>query len=120
MVRLKVRVADTSLTLAQGLMWEKELPEDEGMLFVFPGGKTEAAFWGKNTYIPLDVAFAKENEITEIKEITPLSTRLIRSNQTCDNAIEANAGYFKRNNIGVGYKFDIEDEGGQKVIVFKR
>lgn len=118
MARLKVRIADTSLTLAQGLMWEKELPQNEGMLFVFPG-PTEAGFWGKNTYIPLDVAFVKKNEIVEIQNITPLSTRIVRSKHFCDKAIEANCGYFKKNGITAGTKFEIEDGDGHKVLVFK-
>ena len=56
MAKLTVEVADTPASLAHGLMHRKSLAADAGMLFKFPS-ITEAHFWGKNTYIPLDIAF---------------------------------------------------------------
>lgn len=104
MAKLSIEVADTPLALAHGLMYRKDLPENSGMLFKFDNLQ-EAAFWGKNTYIPLDIAFVnKDNVITGIKQITPMSTRMIRSSEFCSMAIEANAGYFEKNNIKPGHK----------------
>lgn len=109
MAKLSVEVADTPLALAQGLMFRKSMPSDEGMLFKFPNTQ-EACFWGKNTYIPLDVAFvSNDNRITEIKQITPMSTRLVRSKDLCAMAIEANAGYFEKNGIKPGHKIEIQE-----------
>jgi uncharacterized membrane protein (UPF0127 family) len=119
MAKLKVQIADNSVTLAQGLMGIKQMPSDEGMLFVFPD-MTDATFWGKNTYIPLDLAFVKDNEIIDIQSIVPMSTRPVRTSQFCNKAIEANAGYFKKNKINPGDQFDLVDEDGHKVIVFRR
>lgn len=96
------------------------MPSDEGMLFVFPG-MTEGRFWGKNTYIPLDLAFVQDDTVTEITSIAPLSTRTVSSRSFCNRAIEANAGWFKDNDVKVGDKIDIiKEENGQNVIVFKR
>jgi len=102
MSSLRVKIADEPTTLARGLMGVKQMPENEGMLFRFPM-VLEASFWGKDTYIPLDIAFVdSNNKITAIKDITPMSTRTVRSDGNCVMAIEANLGFFKKNNIKVG------------------
>ncbi len=102
MAKLIVQIANEPATLARGLMGIKKLPEDEGMLFKFPM-ILEASFWGKDTYIPLDIAFVdSNNRITAIKDITPMSTRTIRSDGNCIMAIEANLGFFKKHNVKVG------------------
>lgn len=53
---LTVEVAATPEARARGLMFRKELPASQGMLFVYerPGAP---AFWMKNTLIPLDMLF---------------------------------------------------------------
>jgi uncharacterized membrane protein (UPF0127 family) len=109
MAKLTVEVADTPASLAHGLMYRKDLPNNEGMLFKFPNTR-ELSFWGQNTYIPLDIAFIdKDNKIAEIKQITPMSTRMVRSTGFCSMALEANAGYFDSNGITVGQKISIDD-----------
>jgi len=94
-------------------MWVKELPKDRGMLFKFPH-QLQPSFWGKNTYLPLDIAFINsQGKIVDINQITPMSTRMITSKDVCSMAIETNAGFFKDNNIGVGQKIEIN---GNEVI----
>lgn len=89
-------------------MWRKDLPWDQGMLFKFPNLIT-ASFWGKNTYIPLDIAFiSKEGKILEIKEIAPMSTKPVYSSDYCAMAVETNAGFFKSNGINPGHSIKIE------------
>jgi len=91
-------------------MHRQVLADDAGMLFKFPN-VTEAHFWGKNTYIPLDIAFIdKDNRITDIKQITPMSTRMIHSDGFCSAALEVNAGYFKKHSIEAGYKITINGD----------
>lgn len=113
---LKIEIADTPDLLSKGLMFRKSLDKNNGMLFKFPM-TIEASFWGKNTYIPLDVAFVDNNyKISSIGSIVPLSTRYIRSDFPCIMAIEANAGFFEKNNIKVGDKIDlIKDQQGKEV-----
>lgn len=102
MANLIATVADDAQSLAKGLMGVKHLPENEGMLFKFPMF-LEARFWGKDTYIPLDIAFVNaDNQIVSIKDITPMSTKSIASDGDCVMAIEANLGFFKKNGIDVG------------------
>jgi len=100
-MKIRVEIADTALTLAKGLMDRKAMASDEGMLFKFPY-ITEGRFWGKDTYIPLDIAFINGNTIVDINYITPMSTKAVVSKQLCTSAIEVNAGFFTKNNIGVG------------------
>ena len=75
-----------------------------------------ASFWGKNTYIPLDIAFvANDGTIIDIKKITPMSTKRVCSTDSCMMAIETNAGFFKKNGITEGDKIDfIKDEKGNE------
>ncbi len=109
MAKLTIEVADTPAALAHGLMYRKDLPNDEGMLFKFPSTR-EANFWGKNTYIPLDIAFIdKDNRIMEIKQIVPMSTRVIRSAGLCAMALEVNAGFFDSAGVSVGHIVSIDD-----------
>lgn len=102
MKKLKVEIAESPAALAHGLMGREHLAENNGMLFKFQT-PLEAKFWGKDTYIPLDIAFVnRDHKIIAIKHITPMSTRLINSDGECAMAIEANAGFFRKNNISVG------------------
>ena len=110
MAKLTVEMANTPLTLAQGLMGRKELPVDNGMLFKFPSSQ-EISFWGKNTYIPLDIAFVdNNNKIINIKQITPMSTKLVHSDGFCSMAIEANSGFFRNNKIEPGHQIKISGD----------
>ena len=115
MKTLSVEIADTPHLLAQGLMFRKKLDNDAGMLFKFPD-LTYASFFGKNTYIPLDVAFIDSSgTVVGINEVVPLSTKTIHSGLPCRYALEVNSGYFKKNDILVGTKVSISEKE-QKVI----
>ena len=54
--KIYARIADTPQKKAKGLMFVKQLPENEGMLFTFDE-ETEQLFWMKNTLIDLDIVF---------------------------------------------------------------
>lgn len=53
-----VEVVDTDATRARGLMFRQELAPNAGMLFDFLAERP-VAFWMQNTYIPLDMIFAR-------------------------------------------------------------
>lgn len=55
-VCFEAEVALTAEERARGLMWRRELAEERGMLFVFPG-EARHRFWMKNTLIELDIIF---------------------------------------------------------------
>ena len=102
MKKLFIEVADSSVKRELGLMNRKTMAKNQGMLFVFPYSNN-LSFWMKDTYLPLDIAFADEDgRIVQISEMIPLSTRSIRSNVPCKYALEVNRGWFKNNDIYEG------------------
>ena len=68
---IQVELATTPRTQAYGLMNRLILPENQGMLFVFP--KTQPlSFWMKNTKIPLDILyFNAEGTLVDFAEAVP-------------------------------------------------
>ena len=55
-IEIEVEVARSPQERAQGLMFRRALPKNQGMLFVF-GEESKAPFWMKNTVISLDMLF---------------------------------------------------------------
>ena len=99
---LEVEIPNTDARFRLGLMFRESLEVDKGMLFIFEGvGKH--SFHMKNTRIPLDIAFVKEDgTIESIKELTPYSSLPVYSDGQVLFAIEANRGWFTENNVEVG------------------
>ena len=105
MPKIKLEIADSPASLAQGLMFRKHLDEDSGMLFKFEQ-PTPASFWGKNTYIPLDVAFLdSEGVILEILPWVPFEeTRVASKSDQVAYAIETNRDWFASRGLKPGLK----------------
>ena len=59
---LTAEVAKTDAHRSTGLMHRRMLPENRGMLFVFPDVSFHA-MWMMNTYVPLSVAFLDANGV---------------------------------------------------------
>lgn len=112
---LNVEIANTPRKQSKGLMFRDSLDDDNGMMFKFDRPQ-KLKFWNLNTFIPLDIAFVnKDNVITQISHIHPMSPKdscnpqTVTSKNHCPIAIEANAGFFAKNNIDVGYRIEIND-----------
>lgn len=104
-VLLTVELALTAAQREQGLMYRKQMPEDEGMLFDF--GETRMVYmWMKNTDLPLDMLFLDEKGVvTHIHErAQPQSTEIITSVDPVRYVIELNAGSVSRLRIAKGSK----------------
>ncbi len=98
-----VEVADTEPAREKGLMFRKNLPAGQGMLFDFQR-EQEVSFWMKNTYIPLDMIFIQgDGRILRIAENTePLSTTLIPSEGPVLAVLEVAGGTAHRLGIAPG------------------
>ena len=89
----RVEVARNDADRAQGLMFRRSMPADQGMLFDF--GRIEpVSMWMQNTYLSLDMLFIRsDGTIARIAANTePLSTRTIPSGEPVLAVLELNAG----------------------------
>ena len=70
---VNAKVADTPTKQERGLMFVTNLPENEGMIFVFDQEQPQA-FWMKNTLIDLDMVFiASDKTVTNVEAEVPHS-----------------------------------------------
>jgi uncharacterized protein len=87
-----------------GLMFRKEMPASEGMLFVFERA-SEQCFWMKNTLLPLTAAFvADDGTIVNLADMKPQTTNSHCSTQPVRYVLEMNLGWFDKKGIKAGFK----------------
>jgi len=104
--KLMAEVAANDSTRATGLMYRRMLPENRGMLFVFPSAAWQS-FWMMNTYVPLSIAFIDENgAIINIADMQPLTTETHSSAKPAKYALEMNQGWFAKRGIKAGVRVD--------------
>ena len=105
-INLKVEVAATHEERLLGLMYRKKLPDNKGMLFIYPSERI-IKLWMKNTSIPLSVAFLNKNKkIINIEKMEPNQTKIIyKSKDLALYAVEVNQGWFELNTVSVGDTF---------------
>ena len=100
-----LQVARTSEAQARGLMGRTSLPPDGGMAFVFDR-ETTAAFWMKDTLIPLSILFWQgDGRIIDILDMRPCRADpcpVYRASAPYVGAIEMNRGAFERLGVEVG------------------
>ncbi|MBV8154678.1 MAG: DUF192 domain-containing protein [Candidatus Eremiobacteraeota bacterium] len=74
--RLRLAVANTEPLREQGLMGVRDVPPDQGMIFIFPDAmNVSRQFWMKDTLVPLDMVFVSAaGTITEVASNVPAST----------------------------------------------
>src|SRR5205085_12566340 len=71
MEELATELALRPTEIYTGMMWRTNMPEGEGMLFVFADAAPRA-FYMKNTYVPLSLAYIDtEGVIQEIHDLQP-------------------------------------------------
>ena len=94
--RFSVELAQTQEKLALGLMFRDSLPDDHGMLFIFPR-EARRSFWMKNCRIPLDIFYFDSNlALVSVSENTPpcrtLKCPAYPSDGPAKYVLELNAG----------------------------
>ncbi len=92
-VALSVEIADTPPLQARGLMFRRQLGDNEGMLFLYEPPQ-EIAMWMLNTYLSLDMVFIRaDGRVHRIVEATePFSTETIPSKGPVAAVLEIRAG----------------------------
>jgi len=104
--KVTVEVAANDPDRMQGLMHRRMLPENRGMIFVFPA-EDRHAMWMKNTFIPLSVAFIdSKGVITNIEDMKPRTLDAHPAVRPVRYALEMNLGWFSRNGIKAGTKIE--------------
>jgi uncharacterized protein len=103
---IRAELALTPDQWQRGLMFRKSLPENSGMLFVFPDEAIQS-FWMKNTLIPLDMIFISANDrVVDIKNnFLPCTTDPCPTYQSVLPAkyvLEVNAGMVQKEGIAIG------------------
>jgi uncharacterized membrane protein (UPF0127 family) len=104
MYRLDVQLAQTPEQRQIGLMWRKDMPVHEGMLFVFEQSTTQC-FWMRNTLIPLTAAFVEDDgTIVNLADMLPQSDDSHCSSKPVRFVLEMNQGWFAKRQIKPGFK----------------
>lgn len=102
--QIDTQVALTPEQHAIGLMHRTEMPQGEGMLFVFAGAE-QRCFWMKNTLLPLTAAFiAEDGSIINLEDMKPQTTDPHCSRQPVRYVLEMNQGWFAKKGIKPGFK----------------
>jgi hypothetical protein len=106
-VPVSVEIAADDAAQEKGLMGRESLKPDEGMLFVFPQ-EQQLFFWMKDTLIPLDILFFRENG-----EFVSMMTMPLCTTPTCPSyasaglakyALEVPLGFGTQHQVSPGWK----------------
>jgi uncharacterized membrane protein (UPF0127 family) len=113
---MTVEVADTDELRTCGLMHRLSMPENHGMLFVFQQD-SNGPFWNRNTFIPLTLAWiTAEGVIANLTDMEPVHPEdrpqrntLYSPGVTYRYVIEANQGWYARNNVAIGDRVRLDE-----------
>lgn len=86
-------VADTVYLREKGLMHVREMPAQEGMLFVWPKAEM-GKFWMRNTLISLDMIFVNKGRVIFVEHrAQPLTDTPRGPDEPFDSVLEVNGGW---------------------------
>ncbi len=102
--QIDAQVARTAEEHAIGLMFRKEMPPNEGMLFVF-NAPSKQCFWMKNTLLALTAAFvADDGTVVNLEDMQANTTESHCSTKPVRYVLEVNQGWFAKKGIKAGAK----------------
>lgn len=112
---MKLEVVTSEGGRSCGLMHRLEMPENQGMLFVFEQDQ-QGGFWNCNTFIPLTLAWiAEDGEIVDLTGMMaatpgePQDPTTYRPQASYRYVIEANRGWFVEHGIEIGDRVDLTE-----------
>lgn len=104
--RFSVEVAATPEQQQRGLMFRRSLAPDQGMIFPYDPPQ-EVGFWMKNTFIPLDMIFIRQDgTIARIAHAQPLTLDSVPSGEPVSAVLEIRAGRAAQLGIKEGDRLD--------------
>ncbi len=104
MHNIRAQVAATVDQRATGLMHRREMPQHEGMLFIFEQPSVQC-FWMKNTLLPLSIAFLSDDgTVVNIEEMKPQALDSHCSTKPVRYVLEMNQGWFAKRGVKAGAK----------------
>jgi uncharacterized membrane protein (UPF0127 family) len=121
----RLELANTEQARTDGLMHRESIPEDGGMLFVFPDAQPRS-FWMKNCLVDIDVMFLDgRGRVTAVHRMTTLPPRredetefqyearvrgdaMYWSHLPAQFAIELKAGWLDRLGVAVDERIELD------------
>ncbi|MTJ49611.1 DUF192 domain-containing protein [Dolichospermum sp. UHCC 0259] len=110
-IKIQLEVARTQEQQQMGLMYRKALPDNQGMLFLFPIAQP-VQFWMKNVPVALDMVFLRKGVVQYIQasappcDIEPCPT--YGPNVLIDQVIELRSGRAKELGLKKGDQIKID------------
>ena len=97
-----VKSAERPSERRRGLMFVDDMPENQGMLFIYPEPSV-ASFWMKNTKIPLDLIFLNSTgKVVYIHHnAKPMDETIISGGENIQYVAEINGGLSEKIGISV-------------------
>ncbi|MEA5617197.1 DUF192 domain-containing protein [Cronbergia sp. UHCC 0137] len=109
--KINLEVVTTPEEQAKGLMYRPALPDDRGMLFIFPSAQP-VKFWMKNVPVSLDMVFLRNEVVQYIQDEAPPCNRepcpTYGPNVPIDAVIELRAGRVAELGLKVGDQIKID------------
>lgn len=108
--KIDLEVARTPQEQSMGLMYRPALPDNRGMLFVFPSSQP-VQFWMKNVPVALDMVFMNKGVIKYIQASAPPCDKdpcpTYGPNEPIDQVIELRSGRAAELNLRIGNSIKI-------------
>lgn len=105
---ITAQVATTPEQRQIGLMLRTDMPQQEGMIFLFEQS-SQQCFWMKNTLLPLTAAFvADDGRIVNLVDMKPQTLDAHCSQEPVRYVLEMNQGWFAKKGIKSGSKLTSE------------
>jgi hypothetical protein len=108
---VKAEIADTFITRMKGLMFRKNMPENEGMLFIFDK-EDYYSFWMMNMSMPIDMIWINsEKEVVDItKNAQPcrISCQSYQPKEKILYVLEVNANFTDRHEVKINSKVEFD------------
>ena len=102
MYRISAQLAAAPREREIGLMYRKQMPDYEGMLFAFDAPGVQC-FWMKNTLLPLTAAFvADDGTIVNLADMQPQTEDSHCSARPVRFVLEMNQGWFAKKGLKSG------------------